>query len=95
MAIGISNNNELRPGPSPINYFVAYEVRNEKTRQRVIGDIVLCTSESRKQMGESIIRDMGLNVEDCTIVFTSLTVLDTFTANQLIYGCKNKLNNNN
>lgn len=94
MAIGISNNNELRPGPSPINYFVAYEVRNEKTRQRVIGDIVLCTSESRKQLGESIIRDMGLNVEDCSIVFKSLAVLDTFTANQLIYGCKNKFNNN-
>lgn len=92
MGLIMNIDNKLRPGPSPINYFVAFNVFNEKTGERITGDEVLCTSESRKQMGESIIREMGMNPDECNIVFTSLTVLDPYVANQLIYGCGNILN---
>lgn len=89
------NNNPLRPGPSPVCYFVAYKVFLKGTSREVMeGNSTFCTSESIDQIGESILRNHKLSPESYTLVFTSLTVLTPEVAHQLIYGCNNNNNDN-
>ena len=89
------NNNPLRPGPSPVCYFVAYKVFHGKTKiVKMEGNKVFCTSESIDQMSDAIMRERDLDPESHTLVFTSLTVLTPEVASQLIYGCNINDNDN-
>lgn len=79
------SNNPLQPGPSPVCYFLAYTIF--RGSQKVCeGNTVLCTSESLEQLRVSVLESAGLSPNDCSLIFTSLTVISTEVANQLIFG---------